>query len=156
MRGGFGSLLLLSPIDDITDGEDSRVALDLERRLDLDKALRREYAGVEGVDHRSVWLWSEGRNLRRDDESLQSVDCAGTYHEIDAGECLPIARPQVDGRSGLGELVNVVVEDDVDTQSANTPVDVLAELVWVRAVQQLRVAMDDRNFLILQIVSGTA
>lgn len=64
MAHGFACLLLLHPVEDIADGEDTRVVEQLKCRLDLDEATLRQNARAERVDNLTVRAGSKRRDLR--------------------------------------------------------------------------------------------
>ena len=59
----FPKLLLLFPVDDVTESKYARAARKFESGTDFDEATRVEDIGTQGGDERGVWPTTEGRNL---------------------------------------------------------------------------------------------
>ena len=73
----------------------------------------------------------------------------GTHHEVGVRQArAPACRETDDAR--LGDRVDVLTEEDLNAPRAHAALDVFPELVRVRRVQELLVAMYDRDLRILR------
>lgn len=69
------------------------------------------------------------------------------YHEVGGLETRAFPRCEA-LRARLGELVDIVAEDELDAARADFALDVVAELVGVDRCEQLRAAVHDRDLLV--------
>jgi hypothetical protein len=135
MLGCLGSLLLLLPVYHITNRINIGKRLELERVLDPDLSPRVKHVRAKRLDKGSSGaaakrgdLYTEVWNLKK----TSFIAEEGTYNKI----AVDLAARACLYRSAV-KVVDVVVEDDVDTAGGKILLNPLAILVGVGRVEKL-------------------
>lgn len=135
MLGCFGGLLLLLPVDRITNGINIGMRLELERVLDLDLSPRVKHVRAERLDKTSSGAATKCSDLCRligIRKNLIHSREKGTYNQIAVDLA---ARACLYGSAV--KVVDVVIEDNVDATGGDILLDPLAILVGVGRVEKL-------------------
>lgn len=149
VRVPLRGLLALAPVDDVAHREHAGVSRQLERRPDLDAAVRREDVVAERGGDARVGARAECGYLC-DVSASQGEPMKGraAHNEVGRGELGPLAGGEAD-RACLGEGVDVFAEDNVYAAGEAAPLHILAEFLWVDVAKKHTSAVDDGDFRVL-------